>query len=159
MSRLQQVVLALFVASGLCVVTTIAVASVYVVRDGIVTVSVDEKTGDGAHFTLPVPGSAFRLAMFVADHALSEHDRRALRREIQNGMRQVPTGVDALVRELRNCPDMTLVEIEGRDERVTIQKRGGTLTIRVDDSQANVRITVPTAMLTMAFESLRAVSG
>lgn len=154
MSTFKRVAIGLFVAWGVLVLASAAVAGAFLIHDGIVTVSVREKERGGANFTVPVPGAAFRLAMFAAETAMPARERLRLRREVARDLGDIQPVLAALARELENCPDAVLVEVHDRDAHVTIEKRGGTLRIHVDDLDAEVRVNVPASMLSFALETL-----
>lgn len=159
MATLKRFAIGLFVAWGVLVLGTAAVAGAFLIHDGIMTVSVREKDHGGAHFTVPVPGSAFRLAMFVAETAMPAGERIRLRREVARDLGDIQPVLAGLARELKNCPDAVLVEVHDRDAHVTIAKRGGTLRIHVDDRDAEVRVSVPASMLSFALETLGEIAG
>ena len=159
MSTFKRVAIGLFVAWGVLVLASAAVAGAYLIHDGIMTVSVREKERGGANFTVPVPGAAFRLAMFAAETAMPARERLRLRREVARDLGDIQPVLAALARELENCPDAVLVEVHDRDAHVTIEKRGGTLRIHVDDRDAEVRVSVPASMLSFALDTLGDLAG
>ena len=159
MSTFKRVAIGLFVAWGVLVLATAAVAGAFLIHDGIMTVSVHEKEKGGANFTVPVPGAAFRLAMFAAETAMPARERLRLRREVARDLGDLQPVLANLARELESCPDAVLVEVHDGDAHVTIEKRGGTLRIHVDDNDAEVRVSVPASMLSFALETLGDLAG
>lgn len=51
--------------------------------------------------------------------------------------------VRAVCDELRDLPDFTLVEVEGRDEHVHIRTEGNTLRVDVEDREEVVHLSIP----------------
>jgi hypothetical protein len=51
--------------------------------------------------------------------------------------------VRELLRDLDNCPDVTLVEVEDDGEWVRLAKQNGALEVQVEDGDVSVRISVP----------------
>ena len=159
MTTFKRVAIGLFVAWGVLVLATAAVAGAFLIHDGIMTVSVREKQSGGARFVVPVPGSAFRLATFVAENAIPARDRIRFRRDMARQLGDLQPTLAAMARELENCPDAVLVDVHDRGDHVTIEKRGGTLHIHVDDSDAEVRVSVPASMVSFALETLGELAG
>jgi hypothetical protein len=159
MATLKRFAIGLFVAWGVLVLATAAVAGAFLVHDGIMTVSVREKDRGGANFTVPVPGSAFRLAMYAARTAMPMSERLRLRREVARDLGDIQPVLANLARELRNCPDAVLVEVHDRNAHVTIEKIGGDLRIHIDDRDADVRVTVPASMVSFALDTLGEIAG
>jgi hypothetical protein len=50
--------------------------------------------------------------------------------------------------QLERIPDAVLLQVEGEDETVVIEKRGRSLILRVDNEEERVRIEIPLSVLT-----------
>ena len=114
---------------------TTLVAGALVLHEGIISVSVREKGKDGSHVRLYVPGALVSAGVALAPE---EHLRRATQEA-----RQYLPAIRAGVEQLAKCPDTVLVEVQERDERVRIEKRGGRLLIDVDSPREEVHLGVP----------------
>ena len=155
MSTPKKIAVGVFIAFGVLCVAATAVAGAFLVHDGVVTVRVHEKHSGGANFAVPLPGSAVRLAFFVADSAIEPGERLRLRSELSD----VQPFLAAVARELADCPNVTLVNVQEHDSHVTIEKRNGTFSIHVDDPGAEVRISMPASLMEFAIESLGDLSS
>jgi hypothetical protein len=142
MARLGKVLL--FLAAGFVVLvgstTVLAGIAVYrVCRTGAAWVSVHEKGPSGTHVAIPVPVGLVRTAVaFTPRHELPQMDP-----EVQEFL---PVLRD-IARELERAPDGVLVEVDGPDERVLIEKRGGRFVIDVDSAGEHVTVTLPAGAL------------
>jgi hypothetical protein len=111
------------------------VAGAAVMGGGTLRVEVREKGVNGTHVFLPVPVNLVRIGMnFVPERELDE-----ARAELEPWM----PAVRAILLELANGPDGTLVEVEDGAETVHIVKRGGELIIDVDTPDETVHLAVP----------------
>jgi len=102
---------------------------------GIVTVSVDQKAGEGPDLFIPVPLALVSFALnFIPRQELGEVERELA----EFG----PLASDILV-ALADCPDFTLVEVEDGPETVLISKENGRLVVRVKTPDESVSVKVP----------------
>jgi hypothetical protein len=103
-------------------------------QGGIATVYVEE--GDFWIY-VPVPVTAVEVALnFVPEPEIAE-----VRRELEEAKEILPAVLEAL----RECPDAVFVEVESGDDRVWIEKRNGSLIIKVrssDDTNVHVRVPI-----------------
>jgi hypothetical protein len=112
---------------------------------GLAVVEVEQHTPDGIHVIVPVPLALANAAlMFVDDDRarvrcpeFAEHREMAVR----------------LARELAHSPDGRFVEVESRDERVTIDKTDNILVVEVHDGADEVLVRVPVDALVELLES------
>lgn len=127
----------------------LALLSVPVLLVGLMASSscivVDVKQANGPRIILPVPLVLARTALHFAP-------REATHVEIPELANYSELG-GKLVAELRNAPDGVLVEVEDRNDRVTIEKVGDELEIEVHDGDEEVSVRCPLAVAAQVFES------
>jgi hypothetical protein len=99
---------------------------------GVAVVSVVED--NGPRIVLPVPMAALEAVSVVVD--LGNH--------AEMRMEQWTPVARQLLESLEECPDVVLVEVVDHRDRVRVEKRGGSLLIRVEDGSTDVQITLPT---------------
>ena len=121
-----------------------------VVRDGIVSIDVVEKTPGGARVKLVVPGVLVNFCLSFAPIAIPPDEQERMRDELS---RYEPL-IAAVVDELENAPDMVFVEVEEGDEHVTIAKRDGHLVIHVDTDDETVNVKVPVASVRATYRNV-----
>lgn len=128
--------LMIFGAAVLLLAATVTVLGVAVHRYGMLEIEIQPGySGAGDHISIRLPGVIVPLAMFFVPDA----PLREARREIE---KWAPLARDAF-RELSSCPDFVMVEVQERDEHVTIAKRGRALVIEVQSEDESVHIVVP----------------
>ena len=116
-------------------VVTILAGS-FVVSQGMIRVSVDEKRPGGEHIHLMVPGAIVPAALaFVPAREIGRHMPLEAKRHL-------PVA-EAALQELSSLPDCTLVEVDSRDEHVKIRIRDGKVVIDVNDGEDEVHVTLP----------------
>lgn len=108
-------------------------------------VVVDVKQADGPRIIVPVPLVLARAALHFAP-------REATRVEVPELARYSELG-RKLVAELTNAPDGVLVEVEGRNEHVTVEKVGDELEVEVHDGEDDVSVRIPLELVAQVFES------
>lgn len=135
MSRGTRIVL---IVAAVCVSASVLMAgvgAVVVYRDGLIDVNVQEKEAGGSYVHLMVPTTLVRVAL-----AFVPFDDR---------MRPGPEArpywpvIEAACAGIARSPDGVFVQVDGPDEHVTIEKRGGSLVVDVDDTDAKVRVSIP----------------
>jgi hypothetical protein len=112
---------------------------------GLAVVDVRQGGPDGTRIVVPIPLALANGALLFLDDErtrlrcpeFAEHREAAVR----------------LARELRNAPDGRYVEVEGRDEQVTIDKLDDTLVVEVHDGGNDVHVQVPISALVELLES------
>jgi hypothetical protein len=112
---------------------------------GLAVVDVRQGGPDGRRIIVPVPLAVANGALLFLDDdstrlrcpEFAEHREAAVR----------------LARELQRSPDGRFVEVEGRDEQVTIDKAGDTLIVEVHDGGNDVHVRVPISAAVDLLES------
>ncbi len=109
--------------------------------------TVEFESPDSPSIYLPVPLAAVDAVMaFVPEEDLAD-----ARRELE----QYRPVIEAVLSELRNCPDVTLVEVMERDEMVLVVKEGAELRINVDRrGHERVRVRIPVEGIQHTFAAL-----
>ena len=110
---------------------------------GTVMVDIEEAGPDGVSLWIPVPVLLFDLAVFAAPMLMPEDALDEARAEIEPFL----PALQEFAETLEDCPNGTLVEVEGKTEHVRIGKEGRRLTIRVDSPDADINISVPVRIL------------
>lgn len=150
MRKVLRVILILVgVFAFLLVGTGVALAAT-VLHSGLVVVKVHEKGPDGAHFTIPVPASLLQAGMTVAIHNSDEAEMDRVRAQLAPWRPALSESLD----QLRAVDDFTMVDVDGRDEHVSIRKRGDTWVIDVQSSDADVYVSMPLGLLEHALAAL-----
>lgn len=106
---------------------------------GVVDVQVDEKRPNGQHIHLPLPALG---AVAVVEMVPSRHFAHGTR-----DFEQFAPVIHAVAKELENCPDTVLVEVQDDHETVHIAKDGNYLVIDVDNRQEKVHVSFPIRMM------------
>lgn len=112
---------------------------------GLAVVEVEQHTPDGIHVIVPVPLALANVALMFMESSrarlhcpeFAEHREMAVR----------------LARELERSPDGRFVEVEDRDEHVTIDKVDNVLVVEVHDGEDEVLVRVPVNALVELLES------
>lgn len=112
---------------------------------GLAVVEVHQNEPDGTRLVIPVP-----LALADAALMFVDHDRTRLRCPEFAGHRDAAI---RLARELEHAPDGRFVEVESRNEHVTIDKVDNVLVIEVHDGDNEVLVRVPVSALVELLES------
>lgn len=140
------VVLLTMVGTGVVLAAGVAAS---VATDGLVMVSVHEKTPDGVHFTAPIPASLLSLGVSIAGSAADEQlaDARAQ-------LEPFAPALLAALDHLADADDVELVRVEDGEDLVTVFKQGGQLVIDVDSDDARVHVTVPLHLVRQVISSI-----
>jgi len=100
------------------------------------TIGVDVESDNGRDISIAIPAGLANVAIALAPaHLLDEHVKGELGRWLP--------AAGSGYREFLEAPDFTLVEVQDRDEHVTIRKIGGSLDILVDSAGQRCRIRLP----------------
>lgn len=137
MNRAQKITLGIAVALAVMLAATVTWAGATVVRDGLVTVSVQESGAGGTHLYIPIPGAAIRAV------AHSGRWHRAGRDRFRHHLAEIQPVLSALGQELAAAPDMRFVDIESDHGHVTVAKVGGSLRITIDDQGDHIAVSFP----------------
>jgi hypothetical protein len=118
---------------------TLALASVYTFRDGVVRVDVDEHHGGGAHVHVVAPAAIVPMVLhFVPD--------RNLDRGVEQLREWEPT-LRVLMKELKKYPDTKFVEVRDGQDHVQVSVRHGKVVVDVDEPGTTVHVACPLAMI------------
>jgi hypothetical protein len=120
--------------------------------EGVVEVKVVEKQPEVHHIFVVAPALLAPIAVhFVPKHHLS-HAAAELQKEL-------PT-IEAALAGLRDCDDMTLVDVRepAEGEHVLVQKSGGSIVVNVQDRDESVYVSVPLRAISSTVDELAAAS-
>ncbi len=148
MNRPQKIAFGIALAIAVMFAATVTWAASSVVRDGLITVSVQERGPNGTRLYLPIPGAAVRAAVGAVELGGNRHQQFRAR------LSEVQPLLAALGEELEACPDMRLIEVESDHEHIVVEKRGGSLRITVDDRGEHVSISFPLGLATDLLDRL-----
>lgn len=131
---------------SILVAGTLVLGGALVYDAGAIRVRVQEKSPGGEHINLLVPAVAVPVALkFVPDEKL--HEASA---EIRPWLPAIKIAAE----ELAHCPDGPFVEVTSPHEKVRIAKRGGSLVIDVDDTDATVQVSFPVRVVSSVVQEL-----
>jgi hypothetical protein len=118
---------------------TLALATVYTFRDGVVRVDVDEHKPHGAHVHVLAPAAVVPMVMhFVPDDKLDRGVEKL--REWQPTLR-------VLMKELKKYPDTKFVEVRDGKDHVQVSVRNGKVVVDVSEPETTVHVACPLAMI------------
>jgi hypothetical protein len=150
MPRPLRILLILFACGALVVAGSGVALAATVVRSGVITVHVSERSSDGVHLFLPVPAALVELGAGTLPLWMPDDELARMRRHIgpwQPALR-------AAARALEECPDAVLVSVESRSERVRVTKDGDTLDVEVHSADADVHVSLPADALSRVLDAL-----
>jgi len=125
------------IALGLA--STLALATVYTFRQGVIRVDVDEFREGGSHVHLWVPAAVVPVALRCAP---KDHMRDAA----EKIRPWIPT-IRQLAKELEKYPEANLVEVVDGTDHVQIRTHAGKLQIDVREPGQSVHVAFPTSTL------------
>lgn len=140
----------LAVAGALMLVGTGVTLAAAVIRSGVMTVSVEDRSSDGFHLFVPVPAAIVELGASTLPLWMPDDVRAELRRDIG----PIAGSLLEAARELEDCPDAVLVSVVSDDERVRVTKDGRLLRIEVHSADADVSVSIPTSAITRVLSAL-----
>jgi hypothetical protein len=108
-------------------------------NSGMIHVQVHEKSGHGTSFGAHVPAAIIPVALQFAPQEVWDE----LRAELGSEAPQALPIVRAALRDLSRCPDAVLVDVQSRDEMVSISKKHGAIEVYVDTPDEVIRVSVP----------------
>jgi hypothetical protein len=136
-------------AAGVMLYGSMIGASVAIYDAGAVRVSVHEKSADGKSINLVLPAVVVPMGLgFVPEEEL-----RKASREMQPWLPVILEASQALA----DSPDGVLVEVVSSEEHVNIAKRGGSLYVDVDDSDATVHVSFPVKTVAVVASKLATI--
>ena len=113
----------------------VTLATVVVMKDGLIEVNVQEHHKGGDHVHLYVPATVATWGVHLApEEKLREHLRN--HREDLGIAR-------AVLSEMEKLPDVSLVEVDSPKEHVRVMIQFGKLTVDVDDPGETVHVSLP----------------
>ena len=125
------------IALGLA--STVAFATIYTFREGVIRVDVDEFRDGGSHVHLWVPAAAVPIALRCTS-------QNQLENAAENIKPWIPT-IRQLAKELEKYPEVNLVEVVDGTDHVQIRTHAGKLQIGVHEPGQSVHVAVPIATL------------
>lgn len=134
-------------------VSTVFVAGVYVFREGVIRIDVDDYHGNGSHVHVWAPAAAIPIALHLAP-------KQRLGHAIQEIGPWLPTA-DAFVQELEKFPNADLIDVLDGENHVQIRTRAGKLQIDVQEPDQTVYLRLPLVALedlTSDLETMHAAS-
>jgi hypothetical protein len=138
--------LAAFITTAFAGITLAAV----VVKDGFMTVSVDQHGPDGTRFTVPVPSSLVNLALNLAPQFIPAEEMARMRTEID----PYAPALHAAAKALEDCPRARIVHVVTDNETVLITKGYRDFTVDVQSAEADVRVSIPADSLRRVLNAL-----
>lgn len=136
---------------GVGVLGTALVGGAALSSEGFIHVKVREKQAGGTHLTLVVPA-------LLAPVALSFIPRNQMG-DAPESLRPYMPAIEAAIPALEDCPDSVLVDVTDPDEHVTIEKRGGSIVVDVNDHEDIVHVSVPLRAAHSAMREIASANG
>jgi hypothetical protein len=119
--------------------STVALATVYTFREGVIRVDVDEYREGGSHVHFFVPAAAVPMAVHFAPQRHKEHAEERLQ-EWMPMIRQ-------LSKELEKYPDTEFVDVRDEAEHVRVRTHAGKLQVDVTGPGESVHVACPIATI------------
>lgn len=139
MKKLLKIVAILSLAAFITTaVVGIALAAV-VVKDGFVTVAIEEHSPGGTRLTIPIPASLLNLALHFAPAIIPEEELVSMRRELAPYAPALRAAADAL----EDCPRARIVDVRSDSGTVQVVKGRKHFTVDVRGAEADVRVSIP----------------
>lgn len=140
---LAAILLVLTLGTGILIAGTVAAT-------GVVSVRVHESGPDGVHLYVPVPAVLVEAAITMAPLVVrltgsGDVDRELARLRAEAGP-WLPAVRSALA-ELDRLPDVTLVEVDGPAEHVSVRKHGRSLYVHAEEPGSRVSVVVPVRLV------------
>ncbi len=108
---------------------------------GVATIRVTD-VEEGINLYLPVPMLMVEAAVSSATWGHADHVSMEIDAHFEQLGDYAPL-VKALLTELEDCEDFTLVEVEDHGRFVKVRKQGGKMFVDVDDDGSQVRVSFP----------------
>jgi hypothetical protein len=110
-------------------------ATLVVMKDGIIEVNVQEHRPNGDHIHLYVPATVATWGVHLApEERLKEHLRQS---------KEHLAIARAALKELEKLPDAVLVEVESPKEHVRVATHSGSFVVDVNDPGETVHVSLP----------------
>lgn len=135
MKRFLIVVSAVF---GIVVLSWVALIGAVYAWGGVATVRVQDRD-EGVNLYVPVPMALVDAAVTTSSLVIPEEEWLDL--DVELG--EWGPMIHAMLEELDDLPDCTLVEVEDDFTHVRVYKEGGALRVLVNDDGVHVKVSVP----------------
>lgn len=120
---------------ALGIASTVAFATIYTFREGVIRVDVDESRAGGSHVHVWVPAAAVPIAVHFTP---SRHFQDAG----ENLETWLPT-IRQLTKELQKYPNADFVDVQDGAQHVQVRTRDGKLQVDVHEPGQDVHVAVP----------------
>ena len=114
--------------------------------EGTIVVNVAEKQPESHHVYVIAPAMLIPIGVHFAPKQQIAQASAEMRPWL-------PT-IRAALGHLRNCEDLTLVEVKGPGEHVRVTKSGGSVIVDVDDPGETVHVSAPLRAISSAIEEI-----
>ena len=119
--------------------STVALATVYTFREGVIRVDVDEFRDGGSHVHFWVPAAAVPVAVHFTP-------QRHMQQAAEHVEQFMPT-VRQLSKELEKYPNAEFVDVQDDSEHVRVRTHNGKLEVDVTGPQETVHVACPIATI------------
>lgn len=150
MGRALKALLILFACAAVVLAGSGVALAATVVRSGLMTVHVDDRSADGVRLFVPVPAALVELGAGSLPLWLPAGELAGVRRQLEPWQ----PALQAAARALEEAPDVVLVAVDSADERVRVTKHGRSLSVEVHSPEADVRVSLPAHTLTRLLRAL-----
>jgi hypothetical protein len=141
----------LIAKAALGVAATLALGAAYTFHEGVIRVDLDENKIGGSHVHFWVPATLVGVGMHVAPrHAMKQAAEKA---------RDVLPALRLGARELRNYPDVVLVEVTNEEQHVRVATEHGKLRVDVDGDGGIIHVRVPLETIQDVTEQMEELNG
>ena len=105
---------------------------------------------DGVSVYVPVPALLIDLAVFAAPRLMPADALAEVRAEIE----PFRAGLEALAKEIEDCPSGVLVDVQTPDEHIRVTKSWRSFEVEVDSEDTDVRVSVPARLASRVLDVL-----
>ena len=119
--------------------STVALATVYTFREGVIRVDVDEFRAGGSHVHFWVPAAAVPMAVHFTP-------QRHLEKASAHIQEFLPT-IRQLTKELEKYPNAEFVDVQDESEHVRVRTHAGKLEVDVTGPGESVHLACPIATI------------
>jgi hypothetical protein len=125
----------LFGKIALGIASTVAFATIYTFREGVIRVDVDESRAGGSHVHVWVPAAVVPIAVHFTPSRHFQHAGEKLEPWL-------PT-IRRLTKELQKYPNADFVDVRDGAQHVQVRTRDGKLQVDVHEPGQDVHVAVP----------------
>jgi hypothetical protein len=119
--------------------STVALATVYTFREGVIRVDVDEHRDGGSHVHFFVPAAAVPMAVHFTPQRHKEHAAEHMQ-DWMPMLRQLSKG-------LEKYPNAEFVDVQSEEEHVSVRTHAGKLQVDVTGPGESVHVACPIATI------------